>query len=176
MSSEDIRKILNTFKDIEADKKPLTEHRSLLRRGHHPLNEIQIPEMKIPNFFKGKKSESKFDEELFRFAQTLSLPSDADVNERHDYYRDGNQLVATVDCFVNNPKYTEPKNGIQLHGDALEQYMQIEFPGTRRIKEDSKDVTDDYNVNDEYDDDVDLPRRAIFRHTFTCPSKGDQYG
>ena len=182
MSAEDIRKILNTFNDIDSNKKKLQEHRSLSKRRIDPLSEIKMPNFKIPNFFKKKPAvpETKFDSELFSFAQNLSLPSDYDVNERHDYYReDDGTLVATVDCFVNKPKYTKNTNGLDLHGDALEKYMRTTFPefaGTVRIKEDSVDVTEDYNVNDEdEDEDSVIPYIAVYRHTFKCPSQSEDY-
>lgn len=175
MSAEDIRKILNTFNDIDGNKQNLQERRSLLKRTADPLSEIKMPNFKMPNFFKKKEAppEVKFDDELFRFAQRLSLPSDYDDNERFDYYReDDGTLVATVDCFVDKPKYTENPKGLEMHGYALEKYMRTTFPefaNTVRIKEESQNVTDDYNVNDDDDDnDTNTPFKEVYRHTFKC--------
>jgi len=178
MSAEDIRKILNTFNDIDSNKQNLQERRSLLKRTADPLSEIKMPNFKMPNFFKKKAAppEVKFDDELFRFAQNLSLPSDLDVNERHDYYRDSDgMLIATVDCFVNAPKYTNNPNGLTMHGADLEQFMQHDFPGTTCLKDQNQDVTDDYNVNEEYNDEVDRSTIKVFRHSFKCPSKIEDF-
>ena len=58
-----------------------------------------------------------------------------------------------------------------MHGDALEKFMQTDFPGTIRIKNESQDVTDDEDSEGTHTDGSPWHKIKVFRHTFECPSR-----